>query len=187
MASKIEICNLALILIGAKPILSLDEQSKPARIFREIWDIARDEVLRDHPWNFAIKRARLSRLADNPTFEYSCAYQLPSDCLRVLQMGEVEDGLIWEVEGRTVVTNEATCQIRYISEVVDTGVFDAKFAAAFAAKLASYAAYPITASSSLTERMTNLYVSVLSGATGADGQEQSAKEVIANALIDARS
>ena len=187
MASQVSICNLACTMMGAKPILSMDEDTKTARIFRRIWDIVRDEVLRDHPWNFAIKRVILPQLSTAPAFGYAFAYELPADYIRLQFVGEDElDDVVYEVEGRTIVTDEPICYLKYTSRVTDTGLFDTKFAAAMAAKLAVYSAWAITASPGMVKNMSDLYAATLSEATGADGQEGSGKTVQANQWIDAR-
>ena len=73
MASKsyVSIANLALISLGADTIMSLDEDSKPARLINNIYEFIRDEVLRSHPWNFAIRWASLAQLSETPTNEYT--------------------------------------------------------------------------------------------------------------------
>jgi hypothetical protein len=188
VASQISICNLALTMMGAKPLLSMDEDTKSARIFRRIWDIVRDEVLRDHPWNFAVKRIVLPQLSTPPPFGFAFAYELPSDYIRLQFVGEDErDDVVYEVEGNTIVTNESMCYLKYTARIKDTGLYDAKFAALLAAKLGVYAAFPITASPGMVKNMTEIYAALLSEATGADGQEGSGKTVQANQWIEART
>ena len=84
-SSPVQICNAALLKLGAERINSLTENNKRARVFNERYNSIRKEVLRAHPWNFAIRRASLAKLPDAPAYEYGSQYQLPNDCLRVLE------------------------------------------------------------------------------------------------------
>ena len=106
-ANDTTICNLALSKFGSKRIQSLDDASPEARACKLNYGPTRDEVLRSHRWNFATKRATLSRLSGAPPFGWAAWYQLPVDCLRLLQLNgwethEQRDR--WEVEdGRLMV------------------------------------------------------------------------------------
>ena len=58
MASQLEICNMALDLIGEKNISQAEltaKSPKAARLLDAHWDIVLDEVLDVHSWNFAKK------------------------------------------------------------------------------------------------------------------------------------
>ena len=59
--TKTEICNLALSLVSANTATDIDVDSTPqAEAVRRWFAPARDEALASHPWNFAMKRARLT-------------------------------------------------------------------------------------------------------------------------------
>lgn len=54
------IANAALVLIGARRITTFGETtSEESRIINAVYDDVRDEVLQEHPWGFAQKRATL--------------------------------------------------------------------------------------------------------------------------------
>jgi hypothetical protein len=53
------IANQALRHLGDEKILGLDDTERRAVILNEYYETARDYVLEEHPWNFALKRARL--------------------------------------------------------------------------------------------------------------------------------
>ncbi|NIS52792.1 MAG: hypothetical protein GWN94_17050 [Phycisphaerae bacterium] len=59
MATQVDICNLALDMLGAKNITALTEASKEAALSSRLWEHALDEALREFPWNFARKRTEL--------------------------------------------------------------------------------------------------------------------------------
>lgn len=50
------IANVALARLGAKRISAISEDTENARLINAVYGTLRDEVLRAHPWNFAIKR-----------------------------------------------------------------------------------------------------------------------------------
>ena len=187
MASQIGIFNMALIFMGARPLLSLDEDTKSKRTLVALWDATRDEVLRDHPWNFAAKRVSLAELTTSPVFGFAHAFSLPADYIRLQEVGEPGDNIVYAIEGDTLVTDESVVYLKYTSRVTDVAKFDAKFAVALALKLSAYAAYAITASTGMVRAMNAAYDAALVGAMGADGQEGSPKEIRDNALIEARA
>jgi hypothetical protein len=63
MANQVDICNLALDMLGDNPIASISESSKPAGLLSRSWNYALDEVLRAHTWRFARKHAELEYTA----------------------------------------------------------------------------------------------------------------------------
>lgn len=60
MASQLEIANIALGHLGTLKMASYDEASAEGEHVRRQWDLARDAILRQRHWNFAIKRATLT-------------------------------------------------------------------------------------------------------------------------------
>lgn len=158
MSSKIEIVNTALTLLGEVRIISIDDDVKPAREAKAIYDITRDALLASYNWSFAKERASLSALADAPAFEYDLQYQFPSDALRILFIGDYYVGVDlsdyrgsstseFTIEGRKILTNMAApLNIKYVKRVTDTTQMTAPFTMAFAAKLAEMLAEPLTQS-----------------------------------------
>src|SRR5262245_58854789 len=58
-ATSLVIANSALSLVGARKITSLADPSKEARECNANHDLCRRAVLREHTWNFALKRDTL--------------------------------------------------------------------------------------------------------------------------------
>jgi hypothetical protein len=165
-ASETTICNIALGKLGARRIIALDEESVEARACLLHYAETRDEVLRAHRWNFAIRRETLTQNATPPAFDWMFAYQLPVDCLRVLQVNRFERGRrirAWEVAGRLLLTNDETAFVRYIVRVTDCNQFDALFVEALALKLASKIARPLTGSGPLSGEMLTEYEKLTGG------------------------
>jgi hypothetical protein len=165
-ASETTIANIALGKLGARRIIALDEESVEARACLLHYAETRDEVLRHHRWNFAIRREILTQLVTPPKFGWRFAYELPTDCLRVIEMnGEHWGGKKrpWEVEGRALLTNDDQAWIRYILRVTDCNQFDSIFVEALATKLASKIARPLTGSGPLSGEMLTEYEKLTGG------------------------
>ena len=148
--SKIEICNSALSKLGVEQISSFAETSKASRLCNLQYDKIRKKILREHVWNFAIKRATLAKLAAAPLFDYSAAFQLPTDCIMPLKINQPTD---FEEEGKTLLMNASTCILQYICDITDVSYFDTAFEEALAFALAAEFAYPLKQSDSLRQSM----------------------------------
>lgn len=182
--SEVSICNSALIKLGHERINSLTEDSKAAILCNERYPFCRDEVLREHPWNFAMKRASFSQLVSVPAFDFQYEYQIPSDCLRIWQP-EVPE-IIFLVEGGKVLTDEGTFKCRYISRVTNPALFDRSFAEALAFRLAADVGYSITQSTQLQQAMLAMYEMKLKMARSMDAQEGTPEDIIEDNWIKRR-
>lgn len=184
--SNVSICNQALTSLGADTIMSLTEDNENARRCNTIFEQTRDEVLRGHPWNFAIERtSTMAALSASPEFDWAYAYQLPSDCLRVLKTNIKY--MPFKIEGRKLLCDYTGIKIKYIKKVTDPVQFDANFAEALAAKLAQKLAYPITESKTMFEAAGKWYGDVLADARSADAQEGTPDDIDDSDWIDSRS
>lgn len=142
--SDVSICNLALARVGQNVIVNLNDVDRLARLCKLHFEAKRDALLRSYRWTFAMTRASLPANLPAPSFGYTTAYAVPTDCLRIVEIDdqdtEVEwDPPRWEMEGGRIVTNiAAPLKVRYIKRVDDASLFDASFADALAAYLAIY-------------------------------------------------
>ena len=83
--SKTDICNSALLRVGASTITDIADDSPEARACSIQYDSNRRSELRRHPWNFAITRVVLAPDSSAPVDKnYTYQFTLPSDCLRVV-------------------------------------------------------------------------------------------------------
>ena len=134
--TKIDICNHALLKIGASNIASLDVDQntdnatvQSAKLCNILFDQALEEVLRTYRWNSALKRATLSRLTETPAFRWKYKYQLPNDCVRVLNVYDeseaYDDRTEYVVEGRTILCDYDQVFLCYVSKIEDVNTLDA--------------------------------------------------------------
>lgn len=168
--SQTEICNLALVRLGDYLITSLDEDSTAARYCKLFYAKVRDAVLRDFPWNFAVRKKALALASETPIFGYAYMYGLPSDCLRALDLRTaytngpaVEFSIELNAAGtaRMLCTNEPEAHLRYVARVEDPNLYDAEFVEAVSWKLAADLAQPITGDTSKQNAMLTMYQNTL--------------------------
>jgi hypothetical protein len=182
--SEVAICNSALAKVGVERILDLNEDTVQARLCKEQYGKVRDDLLRSHPWNFAIKRATLVANTTTPAYEFSYTLPLPNDCLRVLEVNG--ENIQWQKEGQALVSNEQTLGIKYIAQITVAGEFDAIFREVLACKLAYDLSYSFVQSVTLKQLLKAEYEDKLRTARSYDGQEGSTRQVYAKDWQQAR-
>jgi hypothetical protein len=149
MASDINIANRALQKLGAASITSFNQDSTAGRAMNLAYTIVRDAELRRHRWKFSITRQNLAPLSTAPVNGiYSLQYQLPANCLRVLDIGDYWPGADtsdyrnrttadYSIEGNLILTNIASpLSLRFVQQITNSGMFDSAFTECFAARLA---------------------------------------------------
>lgn len=161
MSSEVEIANGALTLLGQNRIISLDDDVKEAREVKAIFEINRNALLAGYAWSFSLMRTQLPALSEvDPLAQYSSIFQLPTNCLRVVQVGRFFPGIDltdyrgapvdeYMIEGRKIYTNlGAPLNFRGVDTITDTVQFSANFVKSLSAYLAFDLAEPLTGSDS---------------------------------------
>ncbi len=182
MASKVEIANKALSHLGIAPIISLEEDSEPARQINSIFNNDRDFVLKGCDWNFARKTEALALLADE-SLEWDYVYQRPVRCLQVRRVfnevtaspTETGDAKHEEAQSssgsQAIMTDIEDAYMKYTYQVTDVSVYPADFVEALALKLAGSSAMALTGEKTLRTDMAQLYRIAISAARSANGNE----------------
>lgn len=168
MASEVEICNMALVPLGVDRISSLTEETHQAKVCNAIYSIIRDEELSNHTWSFATKRVQLAQTTNTPVFEFSYEFQIPTDCLRILNIDATS--YEYRVEGDKVVSDYATPYIRYIYRVTDTTKFSQQFISLLTARLKYELSISLTDSKTLLSTLYNAYTIASARAKAIDSQ-----------------
>ncbi|CAB4126149.1 hypothetical protein UFOVP68_11 [uncultured Caudovirales phage] len=170
MASRTDIINRALIKLGAPTIADPNEDSEQALKAGVVFDTLLRSELRMHPWSFAIKRATLAPLTTAPAYEWTYAYQLPSDFLRIVMVNDYWDfagvreandapAVPYSIEGQQLLTNfAAPLKFRYVYDVsADPNVWDALFVETFACRLGEELCETLTKSAAKKATMETDY------------------------------
>lgn len=187
--SSVQICNDALLLLGADTITSLSSTgTKEQRIMNEQYEKVRDQLLIAHKWNFAIARIEIASDANLPTnwvddiWTYS--FTLGADVLRVLSIDDENED--WAVENGKLFCNYDPVKIKYIKKETDTTLFSKNFEKALAYQLAVRTGYAFTQSSTLMETLKEEAELVLREARSMDAQEGSVQTYEINDFLNQR-
>jgi hypothetical protein len=172
MTTAVSICSNALMMLGKAPIASLEDESDRASYCANLYPALRDSLLRKHFWNCAIKRVLLSPTSEAPGFDYSHQFQLPSDFLRLYQVGTKNSPIDdFQLENRMILANVSSLPLRYVWRNEDENNWDTGLVQAATHAMAAMLAYPIVQSTSLRESMLQTAKDVLREAKAIDGQE----------------
>jgi hypothetical protein len=191
MASETSICNAALQLIkNSRQIADRTEGSKEANACDVIFDELRDAMLEMHTWTFAKKRVQLARISDAPAFGWDYAYELPSDCLRLMAVfdnGDARGSVAYVLEDGALLTDATSVYIIYIRRLTDPNQMSAAFRIALSKLLASRLAVTLTASPSLSSEMYKQYLDQdLPAAKSADSMQTGPKTLPESDWVSSR-
>ena len=191
MASVVDICNSALNLLGASTISALTDDSKNARLCNQRYEPIRNRVFRSHAWNCLHKRVQLAQNSTAPVVEYSYAYALPSDCLRVLKVhngttDSIASAIDYKLEGRNIVTDEGTIYLIYIALITDPNEYDVYLQESISHQLAADIAYAITNNATLANNYMTRADERLREARFIDATENSLGTIESSEFTDAR-
>ena len=183
--SDIQICNQALLRLGVQRISAFSDNNPIAAACNVVYADCRDQLLREHPWNFATTRVKLSPEASTPLFGWTYQFILPSDCLKVLL---VNDNLNpYKIEGNKILTDAKTVNLVYIKQETDTTKYDPSFQEALSLKIATNLAFALgRLDSGLITNLNNLYTQQLMIAKNLDGQEEPVDTLFLSDWEDAR-
>ena len=79
--TAIDVCNRALVLIGASPMTSFEDGTNEALVAVNLYEDTCRSTLVNTRWRFASNQKILNRLSDEPTGRFDSAYSLPSDAI----------------------------------------------------------------------------------------------------------
>lgn len=172
VTSQTRIANRALILLGTTSrIISVEDPAPLARQIADLWHESRRAGIAAHPWNFALRRARLNETGTAPAFGYTKSYAIPSDCLRWLPPPRDDDAFFEGVEeGGLILTDwGAPLPLRYIRDVEDVSAWPAHFSVFMAYQIAMDLADSATQFSSKQQDMAQARELALEEAKKLDG------------------
>ena len=190
MASVVDICNIALGLLGDEAtVTNLDppEGSAQADHCARFFPVALGYMLEQRPWSFAIRRVTLAQLAEDvDPAGWLFAYSHPSDCARVLSVTAPDDkyyqcpkDFIVEAnprrEGaRIILTDQEQAVCRYVHNCDGIEMFPEQFSQALATYLAFLLAGPLLAGQTgmtVAQKMLQLHQVALTKAMEFDAQQ----------------
>lgn len=180
MPSRAELMNRALRVFSGNRVVDPQENTPEAVHLNGAWDGARDAVLADFPFSFAVKWATLAEV-QAPPFGFARAYRLPEDCLYVVDVrgqGDLrQDPPPHMIVGRDVYTDAAPCLTRYVHTHTDVAFWPPHFCAAFCMRLAAEVAPYLTQSASSGLELLQTYETLLSKAAAQDMRQENPPDV----------
>ena len=175
-SNKTDICNLALDHLNHANISSIETPlTKTETLCANWYDQSRKSCLRMHTWNFAMKRVLLAQDTTAPVFGYSQRYLLPSDYIRVAEIGECNDYRDYAIEAGYLlltVNQTGSLKFRYVFNQETVATFDPLFTDLLALELALNLAYPLTGNQAAVNRVKGLRDEKRREAFAVDGQER---------------
>jgi len=184
MASKAAIFNMTLTLLGQDPISDPDGTGTAETACRQVYDICRKALLEQHPWNFAISRASLDLETDAPAFEYTSAFGLPTDCLRIIKV--YSPSSVYKEEAGLILSNDSTMSLQYVRNEEDTSIFSPLFVQLLAVDMALLVEYKITNQSSLQQMLMMKRQELMVKAKMIDAQKDYNSKSSRNTAIESR-
>lgn len=152
--NETKLCNMALARIGTKRINDYtDNSDKKVEAIQCRLNYAQtcDALLRSHWWRFARSRKQLSANTTSPDFEWTYAYDLPTDFLRMWIRPWEDNSQVqqntrysYSLEGKQLLSDLSSMYIRYIRRVTDVPTFDPLFIEVLVLQLALKMVMPLT-------------------------------------------
>lgn len=171
MLTKIDLCSMALLKLGEKPIQSLSEDTTAAKLGRTLIDFVIDTLLAMHPWRFACREYTLVR---NENGEFV----IPSDILRIVKANA-------RVMDNKILSEAPSVEITAIRRM-SPDAFPSYFASLVATKLAVEFCIPLTSDQTVFRTMVALYESELQTAKFIDSTTSINSAIENFSLLDIR-
>lgn len=187
MKSDTEIANAALVEVGGATITDLTtDTTTHGDIVRRFYAHTLDSMLRQYTYNFSLARQALSKDTTGPDFEFTNSFSLPVDpyCLRALEMWN--SLAEWKVEGRKLLTDDDSVNLKYISRVTNPVEFDDLFTDALIFKIAANIAVPIKRDNALAVKLLEIAELKVQTARTHDSQEGTFNVMKNNVLLSVR-
>lgn len=186
MATAVSICSNALQMLGAKPINDFDERTEHARLCANLYPSVRDDLLRGHPWNCAIKRVILAPLIDTPAFDFDYQFALPGDWLRTIQVGRKGQPLEYRSEGRNLLACVTALPLVYVFRNEVEQSWSTNLVELAELQMAAKMAYAVTKSSSIRDSYRDEFARAFKVAKAIDGQDDPPEEFDSGTLLESR-
>lgn len=197
-SSQVDICNNAILKIGANPISALSQNVQAALVLTRIYDMILDEVLGAHPWGFCTVITTLAEISGEvvPGWEY--LYTYPAEALEIRKVfSNAEDPNPTADDFRPVVSPTSNIRaiaghyspayVEYTKRVTDPALYDALFVEALSCRLAAELAIPVKGETKLAVDMRSLYLFTLSEARRKNKREERVDKSKASSFKQARA
>lgn len=156
MASKIDVYNMALGMIGVSSTVADELERSPERVIcSRYWDTCRDALFsyKDMNWGFASALVVLADLGSPPD-GWGFRYRYPNDCINAIEIFEESVRTVpvslrskfevaYEADGRVILCDIPEASLKYTKRVDEVERWPAYFVEAMAYRLASMIVMPL--------------------------------------------
>lgn len=171
MFTKIDLCSMALLKLGEKPIQSWREDSASAQLSRTLFDSVTDTLLAMFPWRFATQTLILTKDSNGD-------FIIPANVLRILKC----EG---QIIGNKIITSGESLEVSAIVKTAPED-FPGYFATLVATKLAVEFCIPLIGDTNVFKMMTALYESEYQSAKFIDSTSSNQSNINNFSLINSR-
>jgi hypothetical protein len=187
--SKFDICNKALVLVGANIISSFTQNSTESIVANQLYESTLEDLLTRCRWRFATKQVQLSKNTDNPDARYESSYALPSDAFMIHTVTVSDNVIIYDRYGQNIFTNTTSSDIVIADYTFQPSesIFPPYFKQALVFELASLFAGSIVRNDQLSIMYEARASRQLSVAKSIDAQAQTTKRVDVNRFRNTRN
>lgn len=186
--TSLQICQQALVVIGAQPIASFDDGTTESIACSNLYENTVRDELSQYRWRFATNQVQLSRLVDFPSAKWKAAYQLPPGCLAVATVfvndiptdfDRYEDNIFCNALESDVVILEGTFY-------VDEQFWPPYFVQMIVYRIASQLAHSIAAQTDTSQMLDQMAIRHSRLARNRDAQGRTAPKIDTSRLINTR-
>lgn len=187
-SSPIDVCSRALILIGADPITSFDDNSNESLVAVNMYeDIARSALVNSR-WRFSTNQVVLNRLSEAPTGRYDAAYQLPSGWLMTHAVTVNDTPIEYQTYGSKLFCDESSTSTLILDYTyrADEQDWPSYFTIALQYELASAFAVGLARDQGLAQLMSSQAQIAMIRARSLDSQQQTSRKLNTSRFISNR-
>lgn len=200
MASKTEICNLALSHLGiGSEISNIEtEHSQEATACKRFYETAKDATLREFSWPFATKLVTLGLVEEEPNSEWAYSYRYPTNAIKLKRIlsgirndtrqSRVPYRLSKDDTGILILTDKENAEVEFIERVDNPQFYPSDFTMALSYKLAYLVAPRLTGGDpfKLKQQVAQLYQIEIAMAMNTAASEEQDEELPESEFIRMR-
>ena len=177
--SKFDICNKAMVLVGANTISSFTQNTTESKVASQLYEATLENLITRCRWRFASKQSQLSKNTTNPDARYESSYALPNDALVIHTVTVADDVIKYDRYGQNLFTDTTSSDIviaDYTFQPSESD-FPPYFKQTLVFELASLFAGAIARNDQLSELYHKRSIAQLAIAKGLDAQAQTTRRM----------
>ena len=187
--TRFDICNKALVLVGANIITSFDEATTASTVAGQLYESTLEAMLTRIRWRFATKQLQLSYQATAPLGRFKSAYQLPADALLIHTVTVNDNVIAFDRYGDKIFADTGSNDTLICDYTFQTSEaeFPSYFKQCMVFELASLFAGAIARNDNLSTLYQQRAIAQIAIAKSTDSQAQTTKRMDVNRVRNTRN